>query len=168
MSTCFTVLQNWSDTTKADVNMDGCSVQATTGDLPPRTIQTENNSTAVYEGLLPVADTANHTGLWSERNKTEIAIKGICVTNGFKPYYLQPRQQMEIHLLFCPTTDKNNGWPRTISINKTHLYATHEKDAKHFFLVTALFKACTEVSRARSVHYFICFNLLTDFTKVTF
>lgn len=93
MSTCFSILQNWSDTTKAYVNMDGSSVQATAGDLPSRPIHTENGSTTVYEGL-SVTDIANHTGLWLEKNKTDSANTGICVRNGFKPYYLPPRQQM--------------------------------------------------------------------------
>lgn len=66
-----------------------------------------------------VTDMATHTGLWLEKNETEIVIKGIHVRNGFKPCYLLPRQQMEKHLLFCLTTDKNNGWPRTVYVNES-------------------------------------------------
>lgn len=49
-------------TTKADVTMDGSSVRASAGDLPPKSIQTENGNTGVYEGL-SVTDIANHTAL---------------------------------------------------------------------------------------------------------
>lgn len=119
MSTCFSTLIYWSDTTKQDVNMNGSSVQAATAELPPKSIQTENCSTTVYEGLSPLTDMANHTGLWLEKNETEIAIKGIHVRNGFKPCYLLPRQQMETHLLLFLTIDKNNGWPRTVYVNES-------------------------------------------------
>lgn len=73
--------------------MDGSSVQATAGDLPSRPIHIEIGSTTVYEGL-SVTDIANHSGLWLEKNKWDTANKGICVRNGFKPYYLLPRQQL--------------------------------------------------------------------------
>lgn len=63
----------------------------------PKSIQTENCMATVYEGLSPVTDMANHTGLWLEKN--EAAIKGIHVRNGYKPCYLLPRQQMEKHIV---------------------------------------------------------------------
>lgn len=119
MSTYFPEPQYWSDTTTEDVNMNGSSVRAATEELPPKSIQTENCSATVCDGLSPVTDMANHTCLWLEKNETEIAIKGIHVRNGFKPCYLLPRQQMETHLLLCLTIDKNNGWPRTVYVNKS-------------------------------------------------
>lgn len=98
---------------------NGSDVQTTTGEFPPKSIQTENCSATAYEGLLPVTDTANHAGLWLEKNGKEIAIKGIHVRNGLKPCYLLPRQQMETHLLLCLTIDKNNGRPRTMYVGET-------------------------------------------------
>lgn len=58
-----------------------------------------------YEGFSPVTDMANHTGLWLEKNGTEIAIKVIHVRNGFKHCYLLPRQQMETQSLLRLTID---------------------------------------------------------------
>lgn len=95
--------------------MNGSSVQGATRELPLKSIQTENCSATVYEGLSPVTDMANRTGHWLEKNETEIAIKWIHVRNGFKPCYLLPRQQKETHLLLRLTIDKNNGWPRSVS-----------------------------------------------------
>lgn len=86
--------------------MNGSSVQAATGELPPESIQTEKCSATLYEGLSPVTDMANHTGLWLEKNETEMAIKVIHVRNGFKPCYLLPRQQMERRLLLHLTIDE--------------------------------------------------------------
>lgn len=119
MSTCFPIPQYWSDTTAEDVNMNRSSVRADTGGLPPISLFRQNTGAPLCEGLSPVTDMANHTGLWLEKNETEIAIKGIHVRNGFKPCYLLPRQPMETHLLLCLTIDKNNARPRTVFVRKS-------------------------------------------------
>lgn len=107
MSTCFPLLQYRSDTTKADVNANGSRVQTAAGEHPPKSIQTENYSTAVYEVLLPVTDIANHTAIQLKGTEKQIAIKGIHVRNGFTPYYLLPRERREIHLKLGLTMRKN-------------------------------------------------------------
>lgn len=52
---------------KKNVYMKGSSVQAAIGEPPPharpKSIQTDNCSATVYEGLSPVTDMANHTGI---------------------------------------------------------------------------------------------------------
>lgn len=60
MSTCFPIEEYGSDTTKADVNTNGSRVQIAAGEHPPKSIQTENCNTAVYEVLLTVTDISNH------------------------------------------------------------------------------------------------------------
>lgn len=138
MSTCFSILQYWSDTTKADVNLNVSSVQTATGESPrPKSFHSENCRATVYEGLLLVTDMANRTGLWLEKNETETTIKGIHVRNGFKPCYLLPRRQMETHALLCLAMDKNSACSRTI-------HAAQEKDDEYqLYFANILFYALT-------------------------
>lgn len=71
-----------------------------------KSIQTENYGTTVYEVLLPVTDMPNHTAIQVKGTEKQIAIKGIHVRNGFKPYYLLPRERREIHLKLGLTMKK--------------------------------------------------------------